>query len=154
MISRRPRVYVCVFGRESHECHDQNRHVPSRASEIPKSRFGILDEHTQDGSSSSLRVVEVGPLHRQLAGFRARPAAEPRVVFVHAVLGRHDELAFGEKRVVLTMGMNVDTWNKRGQIKEIGTCKFRALFSFGNKKRRISVKKLKIYLHYNCLDLC
>lgn len=92
-------------------CHDQNRHVPSRASEIPKSRFGILDEHTQDGSSSSLRVVEVGPFQRQLAGLCARSAAEPRVVFVHAVLGRDDELALGEECVVLAEGMNEDTCN-------------------------------------------
>lgn len=78
-------------------------------SEIPKSRFGILDEHLQKGSpSSSLRVVEMGSSRRQLPGLCARSTAEFRVILVRTKLGLHDKFAVGEERVVLAMRMNKD----------------------------------------------
>lgn len=50
----------------------------------------------------------MGPPRRQLAGLRARSAAEFRVVLVRAIFRRHDQLAVGEERVVLAMRMNED----------------------------------------------
>jgi len=84
--------------------------VLSRVSEIPKSRFGILDEHSQNGSPSSSRVVDMRSSRWQLTGLRARSAAELRVILVRAILGRYDKLAIGEERVILAMRMNKDTW--------------------------------------------
>lgn len=58
------------------------------------------------------------PFRRQLAGLGARSTAEFRVVLVRAILSRHDELAVGEERVVLTVGMNEDAWKRRVELIE------------------------------------
>lgn len=87
----------------------------SRVSEIPKSRFRVLYEHSRNRPPSSSRIVDVGSPRRQLAGLRARSAAELRVVLVRAILGRHDQLAIGEERVILAMGMNENTWKDQSR---------------------------------------
>lgn len=93
-VSRRPRSKIDM-------CYHE--------SEIPKSRFGILDERSQNGSpSSSFRVVDMGSSCRQLAGLCARSTAELGVILVRAKLGLHDKFAVGKERVVLAMRMNED----------------------------------------------
>lgn len=45
----------------------------------------------------------------QLAGQRARLAAEPRVVLVVAEPGLHNQRALGQERIVRAAGRDVDT---------------------------------------------
>lgn len=56
----------------------------------------------------------------QLAGQRARLAAEPRVVLVVAEPGLHNQRALGQERIVRAAGRDVDTCEREREVGRFG----------------------------------
>lgn len=65
----------------------------------------LLSAPGKDGCTTCLVILEMGSSGRQLAGQRARLAAEPGVVLVRTESCLYNQLAVGEEWIVRTVWM-------------------------------------------------